>query len=105
MGDLLVVQLPLSEATDFDSLIDIENGLIELFRKSQDARVDGHDIGPGRFNIFVLPNESWAPALGRIRAFLEFRGMLEGVLIARRPGGGELYEVVWPPDYGSTFEL
>ncbi len=104
-GDQLVVQLPLSEATDFDSLIGIENGLIELFRKKHGAHVDGHDIGPGRFNIFIVPNESWAPALGRIRAFLEFRGMFEGVLIARRPGGGEHYEVVWPADYRGTFEL
>jgi hypothetical protein len=104
-GDQLVVQLPLSEATDFDSLISIENGLIELFRENRGAEVDGHDIGPRRFNIFIVPDESWAPALGRIRACLEFRGMLEGVLIARRPRGEEHYEVVWPADYGSTFEL
>jgi hypothetical protein len=104
-SDQLVVQLPLSEATDFDSLIGIENGLIELFKKNHGAHVDGHDIGQGRFNIFIVPDESWAPALGRIRAFLEFRGMLDGALIAWRPGGGEDYEVVWPTDYGGTFEL
>lgn len=105
VGDQLVVQLPLSEATDFDSLIGIGDGLIQLFKESHVADVESHDIGQGRFNIFIRSNESWASALGRIRAFLEFRGVLECALIARRPSSGEGYEVLWPTDYRGTFEL
>jgi hypothetical protein len=104
-GERLVVQLPVSESTDFDFLIGVEDGIVQLFEKDRSALVDGHDIGQGRFNIFITPSGSWAPALGRIRAFLEFRGDLENAVVARRPGATERYEVVWPGDYRGTFEL
>lgn len=81
----IVVQLPLLETTDFDSLIGIENGLIELFKDDRSVDVHGHDIGQGRFNIIIRSTESWAPVLGRIRAFLEFRGVLGSAIIATPP--------------------
>jgi hypothetical protein len=104
MSDRLVVQLPLSEATDFDSLIGVENGLIELFREDRGVDVEGHDVGRGGFNIIIGSNDSWASTVGRIRAFLEFRGVLEGAFIARRLSDGENYEVLWPTDHRGTFE-
>ena len=104
MSDRLVVQLPLVESTDFDSLIGIENGLLELFKKNGGADVDGHDIGRGKFNMFIRTNESWPSTLGRIRAFLEFQGVLESALVARDLGDGKGYEVLWPTGYRGKFE-
>lgn len=104
-GEQLVVQLAVSESTDFDSLINVENGIIQMFEQDHGALVDGHDIGQGRFNIFIRPSASWASVLGRVRAFLEFRGFADHAVVARRASATERYEVVWPADYRGTFEL
>ena len=101
----VVVQLPVCEATDFDSLVQIENGLIEILAKHRGARVDGHEIGRGRFNVFIVSDEPWPSMFGRIRAFLEFRGVLGDAVIATRHVEGEGYQVLWPPDHGHAFEL
>ena len=105
MGNQIVVQLPLSESTDFDTLISVENGLIELFKDNRGVDVDGHDIGQGRFNVFIHSDEPWPAILGRIQAFLEFREMLKDAVVATRPVDGEKYQVIWPLDYGHAFEL
>ena len=105
MKDRVVVQLPLSESMDFDSLISIEDGLIELFKDNRGVDVDGHDIGQGRFNVFIYSDDPWPSILGRIRAFLEFHGVLEDAVIATRPFEGGKYQVLWPSDYGYAFEL
>jgi hypothetical protein len=105
MNQQLVVQLPVFEATNFDSLISVEDGMIQLFESNRDVLVDGHDIGMGKFNIFINTDESWAPIAGRIRAFLEFRGLLEDAIVAWRPSMTGQYNVVWPADYEGTFEL
>jgi hypothetical protein len=105
MRDQVVVQLPLSESMDFDALIGIENGLIELFRENRGVVVDGHDIGRGRFNVYMQSAEPWPSILGRIRAFLEFHEVLERAVVATRPLDGEKYQVVWPSDHEHAFEL
>jgi hypothetical protein len=103
-GDRIVVQLPLSDSTDFDALIGIENGLIELFKGDARVHVDSHDIGRGKFNVFIRSDEPWPSIFGRIRAFLEFREALENAVVATRPVDGNEYQVLWPPDYGHAFE-
>lgn len=105
MRERVVVQLPLSESVDFDALISLENGLIDLFKDNRGVDVDGHDIGQGRFNVFINSDEPWPSILGRIRAFLEFREVLETAVVATRPLDGEKYQVLWPADYGRAFEL
>jgi hypothetical protein len=105
MENQVVVQLPVSEATDFDSLVQIENGLIEILAKHRGARVDGHEIGRGRFNVFIVSDEPWPSVFGRIQAFLEFQEVLEDAVIATRAAEGEEYQVLWPSDHGRAFEL
>ena len=105
MESQLVVQLPISESTNFDSLIEIENGLIDVLKKHPGVSVVGHDIGEGRFNVFIRSDEPWPSILGQIRAFLEFRDVLEAAVVAARPVGGESYQVIWPSDYRGAFEL
>ncbi len=100
----VVVQLPLSESTDFDSLIGIENGLTELLLRHRGVRVDSHDIGHDRFNIFISSEEPWSAILGGIRAYLEFHGILGAAVIAARPLEGGTYEVLWPADHVGAFE-
>ncbi len=101
----LVVQLPLSESTDFDELIEIENTLTLSFLKDRAAAMDGHALGDGRFNIFVVPRAASGAVIARIKASLAESGLLDEALIARRTNAQEPYSVVWPHGYRGTFEL
>lgn len=80
----LIVQLQISEGTDFDALIHVEETLIQAFEQNKCAVVDGHDIGQDRFNIFLIPVSSWAPVIERVKAFLKLRGVLREALIVKR---------------------
>ena len=101
----LVVQLPLSESTDFDELIEIENTLTLSFLNDRAAAMDGHALGERTFNIFVVPRAAWGAVIARIKASLAESGLLDEALIARRTNAQEPYSVVWPDDYRGTFEL
>jgi hypothetical protein len=81
----IVIELPLSESTDFDSLIGVEEGLADVLKGQGGVEVEGHDIGQGKFNIYVVCEAPPAPLIGRIRAYLEFRGLLGEAIIATRP--------------------
>ncbi len=50
----LVLQFPLAEDFDFDALIELETKL--TFELGSVHDVDGHDIGSGEVNIFILTN-------------------------------------------------
>jgi hypothetical protein len=101
----IVVQLPLSESTDFDELIEIENTLTLSFLKDRAAAVHGHALGDGSFNIFVVPRAASGAVIARIKASLAESGLLDEALIAKRTNAQEPYSVVWPHGYRGTFEL
>jgi hypothetical protein len=54
----LVFQFSVSETTDFDRLLSLENLL--QFILGEDHLVDGHDFGSDEMNIFVLTNNAEA---------------------------------------------
>ena len=85
MAVRIAIELALSESTDFDSLIGIEEGLADVLKGEGGVEVDGHDIGQGKFSIYVRSEAPPAPVIGRIRAYLEFRGLLDQATIAERP--------------------
>jgi len=101
----LIVQLPCPESADFDSLIRIEDTLIQAFSQNDYAVVDGHDIGNGKFNIFIYPKGPWEPVIERAYAFLKLRGVLNEALIVKRMKASEKYVVVWPKHFSGPFEL
>ena len=101
----LVVQLPVSESTDFDSLIDIENALTLSFLKDRAATVDGHQLGLGKFNIFIVPRAAPEPVVDRVKSALAQDGMLDRALIAKQASANEPYSVVWPENYKVAFAL
>jgi hypothetical protein len=85
MAARIAIQLPLAESTDFDSLIGIEEGLADLLKGQGGVEVEGHDIGQGKFSIYVVCETPPAPVIGRIRAYLEFRGLLDQAIVATLP--------------------
>ena len=101
----IVVQLPLSESTDFDELIEIENTLTLSFLKDRAAAMDGHALGDGRFNIFVVPRAGPDTVIDRIKKSLAESGVLDEALIGRRTNAREAYAVVWPDGYRGKLEL
>ncbi|CAN7436552.1 hypothetical protein LJR129_002822 [Acidovorax sp. LjRoot129] len=101
----LIVQLPMSASGDFDKLLHVEETLITAFSQNDSAEVDGHDVGQGRFNIFIYPTGAWAPVIERVEAFLKLRGVLKEALVVKRLKSSEKYVVVWPKDFNGTFTL
>jgi hypothetical protein len=100
----LIVQLPMTGASDLDALVRIEDTLIQAFEQNRCAVVDGHDAGQGRFNIFLFPTGAWGPVIDRVKACLKLRGVLSQTVVAKRLKS-ERYVVVWPENYVGGFEL
>jgi len=99
-----VVQLSLSDSTDFDELLDIENKLTLAFLKDRAAAVDGHALAGKAFNIYVVPRAAPDAVLEQIKAALAGSGVLDEALIARRTGAVEAWSVVWPIGYAGRFQ-
>ena len=90
----LVIQFPESAFPEFDDLVQYEDTLIEVLADAHD--VDGHDIGSGQVNFFVLTDDPAA-------ALVTMRDARDGSLLsqpqvraAARPVDGEDYEPLWP---------
>ena len=103
--DQLVVQLPVTEATDFDMLLFVEETLFRGFPRNDIAEVERHDFSDGRFNLFILPKGPRAPVIERILAALKLRGVDGTALIAARLESYGPYTVVWPEQHDSDFTL
>ena len=101
----VAVQFVIDDSTDFDSMIHIEDMLKVVFLADASAVVDGHDIGQGRFNIFLLTKASLDSVVDRIKVALDDLGVLKDATIAHRPTSGSGYAVVWPEQHRGTFEL
>ena len=67
------------------------------------AEVDGHDIGSGETNIFILTNEPRA-AFERIKQFLGTRDFMPSLKVAFRRIGDDEFAILYPSDL-STFEI
>ncbi len=63
----LILQWSASAIQDYDTLIAVENALIDALPEG--SEVDGHDSGSGEINIFIYTNEP-------VRVFDELRSTL-----------------------------
>jgi len=90
----LVLQLPEDAFVDFDAMVAFEDSLIEAL--GQNHEVDGHDIGSGEINFFILTNAP-ADALDVVRRILASSGVAPSAIrVAVRAIGSGDYEVLWP---------
>ena len=101
----LVVQLPIDSDTDFDSLLHVEETLSRTFGLEGHAKVDGHEIGDGRFNILIRAPDPAGPTLARITQLLEGLGVLPASVVASFRPATDSYQVVYPSGYAGEFEL
>jgi hypothetical protein len=101
----VIVQFNTAVSNDVDRLFQIEETLHQAFSQSNDGFVDGHDVGQGKFNIFIHTRSAWAPVLERVEAFLKLRGAYDEAVIVKFHGKTERYQVVHPSPYGDEFAL
>ncbi len=95
----LVIQFPQSAFTDFDDLVGYEDSLIATLGEAHE--VDGHDIGSGEVNFFVLTDDP----TGVLSAMGDALLARPDVRAAARLVDGEEYELLWPPGDERAFTL
>jgi hypothetical protein len=88
----LVLQFSGDVLGDYDAMLALEDDLIQEFG---DAGVDGHDIGSGETNIFIVTSEPEI-AFHRAKAVLERSQLLGAVVAAYRPVAAQTFTVLWP---------
>lgn len=88
----LILQWPKSSLAEYDSLIEIENLLIEQL--TDRSQVDGHDIGAGQANIFILTDDPQA-AFGEVRAILSKTPSWSDARAAYRQNESDEYKILW----------
>ncbi len=106
MKGQLIVQFPLgSEAIpDFDALVRVEDLLVQAYAQNRAATVDGHDVGLGKVNYFIVPRDSWTRVIAIAQEHLRHHGLLRSAVIAKRLAS-ERFVVVWPVPNDGSFSL
>ena len=97
----LVLQLPGESPEDFDRLVELEEGLVDMLGNAH--VVDGHDFGSGTMNIFVHTDDP-AAAFDTAKRALP-ADVLVKLRAAYRRLDGENYIVVWPQGWPGPFEI
>ena len=102
MNYQLVLQFNGDTLADYDVMVGIEERLIEDL--SHSAKVDGHDCGSGKTNIFIFTSDPSATFL-KVRQTLQREGWLQSVTAAYRQVGGEQFTVLWPEGSQREFKI
>jgi hypothetical protein len=102
MSYQLVLQFRGDSLEDLDAAIALEEDLIEQLGESAD--VDGHDVGSGETNIFILTAEPKA-TFQRIKPLLKRKQQLKSVTVAYRKIDGEQFTVIWPQRVTGQFKV
>ena len=98
----LVIQFPEVAFPEFDALVRFEDALCKAL--SARHEVDGHDIGSGEVNFFVLTDDPGL-AFSEVRKAMGESPVHPDVRAAARPIDGEDYEPVWPIGDTRTFTV
>lgn len=93
MNYKLVLQWPASAIDDYDSLVAMEDVLIDKF--TADSEVDGHDAGAGEMNIFINTNSPKKDFLFAREALIA-AGFFAPARAAFRKQEEDSYEILWP---------
>ena len=92
----LVIQWPASSISDYDTLIDIEDVLIDKLKDG--SEVDGHDAGADEMNIFIN-NEDPKVTFTAIKKAIGTRDFWVDARIAYRRSSKSNYTMIWPEDF------
>jgi hypothetical protein len=98
----LVLQFRGDSLADYDAMVALENELISELGNS--AMVDGHDVGSGEVNIFIITADP-VRTFRQSRLVLERKRCLGAVTAAHRSVEGEEYTVIWPENSPGNFRI
>ena len=98
----LVIQFRGDGMPTLEALIHLEDQFLDTLGETAD--VDGHDIGDGEANIFVMTADPDA-ALARVLPILKAERSFPKVRAAYRHIEGETYTVLWPADFYGKFTV
>ena len=88
---------------DFDHIVRVEDELDAALRTSRAGSVDGHDIGSGQMNIFLIV-KNWEDGISFMEQYLSNQQWADAVILARRSDDGSS-DVIWPRDFKGTFAI
>jgi hypothetical protein len=97
----LVLQFPESAFPTFDHLVEYEEALIDTLGNNHE--VDGHDIGSGEVNFFILTNDPDSAMVAILGATTLVS--TPGLQAAARLIKGEVYQRLWPADAPTDFRI
>jgi ribosomal protein L1 len=97
----LVVQFAAETVADYDALVAIEHQLITVL--GEDV-VDGHDMGSGEANIFILTSDP-QKTFRQLAPVLEDTGYMPAVTAAYRLVNEDRYHVLWPQNSTRQFSV
>ena len=89
----LVLQLEGDSLAGQYQLASLLDALTE--RLGDTAEVDGHHVGSGRTNIFIMTPDPPA-TFARAKPVLESRHSLAALTASYRPVDGKWYRLIWP---------
>ncbi len=81
----------------------LEENIAEVLGKNGEAYVDGHDVGEGKVNIFIVTRTP-KRLFRNVLAFLQETNHAQSLKAAYRSDSEEDYVPLWPPDL-QTFSV
>ncbi|SPE56390.1 conserved hypothetical protein [Verrucomicrobia bacterium] len=98
----LVLQFRGDSLADYDAMVALEDELrLEL---GDTAHVDGHDVGSGETNIFIITADP-VRTFRQSKVVLERERCLGAVTAAYRRVDGEDYFAIWPGGSAKGFKI
>jgi len=97
-----VLQFLGDSVADYDVLVLLEERLIAVLGDT--AEVDGHDIGSGETNDFVLTDDPRS-SMGRVAPILDEYAGPRTMRVAFRQVAGGGYTVLWPQGFRGRFSV
>jgi hypothetical protein len=88
---------------NLDALINIEEELIAACQKTGVGQVDGHDIGSGEMNIFIIVSD-WTQGVSFLKNYMKTALWAKKAVAAKRQLDGK-YEVIWPENRSGSFKI
>lgn len=89
----LVIQWPATSIKDYDAMVNVEDMLIE--RLTGLHEIDGHDVGSGEVNIFILTSD-YEKAFDEVEAVLKDHSLWVDARVAYREIDKSEYTVLRP---------
>jgi hypothetical protein len=89
----LVLQFNGDSLGDYEAMVALEDKLTQELGGTAD--VDGHDIGAGETNIFIVTSQPEI-TFHRAKTVLDRCQLLSAVTAAYRPVSGQTFTVLWP---------